>query len=125
MDFLLSLYVDFLLFVVENESVAEFGSVAEFESVFTEVLSTYEAFNAKVAKSRKGHDEHKRMFEIVKDLQPASFDLRNAIDASELLVADDLWPFPKYREILLAHNLALINQKISVYYFDLFIKINF
>lgn len=80
--------------------------VAEFESVFADVLSAYETFTAKVEKSRKGHDEHKRMFEIVKDLQPASFELRNAIDASELLVADDLWPFPKYREILLAHNLA-------------------
>jgi glutamine synthetase type III len=80
--------------------------IAEFESVFADVLSAYEAFNAKVAKSRKGHDEHKRMWDIVKDLQPASFELRNAIDAAELLVSDDLWPFPKYREILLAHNLA-------------------
>lgn len=80
--------------------------IAEFESVFTAVLSSYESFLAKVEKSRKSSDEHKRMWDIVEDLQPASFKLRDAIDQSELLVADELWPLPKYREMLLAHNLA-------------------
>jgi glutamine synthetase len=80
--------------------------VSEFESVFTDVLSGYESFLAKVEKSRKGHDEHKRMWDIVEDLQPASFKLRDAMDQAELLVADELWPLPKYREMLLAHNLA-------------------
>jgi glutamine synthetase len=80
--------------------------VAEFENAFAEVLMCYDTFRTKVEKSRKGHDEHKRMWEIVKDLQPAAFKLRDAIDTVEMLVADELWPFPKYREILLAHNLA-------------------
>ncbi len=80
--------------------------VTEFENVFADVLSGYDSFLAKVEKSRKGHDEHKRMWDIVEDLQPASFKLRDAMDQAELLVADELWPLPKYREMLLAHNLA-------------------
>jgi ribonucleoside-diphosphate reductase alpha chain len=46
------------------------------------------------------------VMDIVKDLQPASFVLRDAVDASELLVSDEMWPLPKYREMLLAHNLT-------------------
>jgi glutamine synthetase len=80
--------------------------VTEFENVFADVLTSYETFKAKVEKSRKGQDEHKRMMDIVKDLQPASFVLRDAVDASELLVSDEMWPLPKYREMLLAHNLT-------------------
>ncbi|MGZ3691090.1 MAG: glutamine synthetase type III, partial [Pseudobdellovibrio sp.] len=80
--------------------------VAEFETVFTNVLTAYENFSTLVAKSHKISDENKRMWNIVEELQPASFELRAAIDQSELLVADDLWPLPKYREMLLAHNLA-------------------
>jgi len=80
--------------------------ISEFEAVFAEVLSTYEIFKVKVEKSRKGHDENQRMWEIMEDLQPASFKLRDAVDTSELLVANELWPLPKYREMLLAHNLA-------------------
>jgi glutamine synthetase type III len=80
--------------------------VTEFENVFADVLTSFETFKAKVEKSRKGQDEHKRMMDIVKDLQPASFVLRDAVDASELLVSDEMWPLPKYREMLLAHNLT-------------------
>lgn len=78
----------------------------EFEDVFADVLSNLNSFKAKVEKSRKGHDEHKRMWEIVEDLQPAAFKLRDAVDTAEMLVADELWPLPKYREMLLAHTLA-------------------
>ncbi|MBC7420344.1 MAG: glutamine synthetase III [Bdellovibrio sp.] len=80
--------------------------MTEFEEVFSDVLARYESLKAKVEKSRKGHDENKRMWDIVEDLQPASFKLRESVDAAELLVADELWPLPKYREMLLAHNLA-------------------
>ena len=78
----------------------------EFEDVFADVLANLNSFKAKVEKSRKGHDENKRMWEIVEELQPAAFKLRDSVDAAEMLVADDLWPLPKYREMLLAHTLA-------------------
>ncbi len=80
--------------------------INEFEEIFADVLTRFENFKNKVEKSRKGHDENKRMWEIMEELQPASFKLRDAVDAAELLVADELWPLPKYREMLLAHNLA-------------------
>ena len=80
--------------------------ITEFEAVFADVLTGYESFKNKVEKSRKSHDENKRMWEIMEDLQPALFKLRDAVDTSELLVSNELWPLPKYREMLLAHNLA-------------------
>ena len=80
--------------------------VSEFEDVFTDVLKYFSTFKHAVEKSRKGSDEHKRMWDIVETLQPASFKLRDAVDAAELLVSDELWPLPKYREMLLAHSLA-------------------
>lgn len=80
--------------------------VTEFAAVFSDVLTGFESFKNKVEKSRKSHDENKRMWEIMEDLQPASFKLRDAVDSSELLVSNELWPLPKYREMLLAHNLA-------------------
>ncbi len=78
----------------------------EFEEIFSDVLETFNAFKTKVEKSRKGQDEHKRMWDIVDDLQPAALKLRYAVDAAEMVVADELWPLPKYREMLLAHTLA-------------------
>ena len=80
--------------------------VSEFEDIFAEVLKYYNNFKHGVEKSRKGNDEHKRMWDIVETLQPASFKLRDAVDTAELLVSDELWPLPKYREMLLAHSLA-------------------
>jgi glutamine synthetase len=82
------------------------GRTAEFEETFAEVLETFNSFKNKVEKSRKGHDENKRMWDIVEDLQPAAMKLRDAVDASELLVSDELWPLPKYREMLLSHSLS-------------------
>ena len=79
---------------------------AEFEKIFSDVLERYESFKTKVEKSRKGHDDHKRMFEIMKDLQPAAFKLRDAVDTAEMMTADEIWPLPKYREMLLSHNLT-------------------
>jgi glutamine synthetase len=78
----------------------------EFEDIFTDVLETFNSFKTKVEKSRKGHDENKRMWDIADDLQPAALKLRTAVDAAELIVADELWPLPKYREMLLSHTLS-------------------
>ena len=79
--------------------------VSEFETVFADVLKNYESLRNAVEKSRKATDEHKRMWTIVDDLQPLAEKLRLAVDTSELIVSDELWPLPKYREMLLAHTL--------------------
>jgi glutamine synthetase len=76
------------------------------DAAFGEVLSQLAKFEALVEKSQKIHDEEKRMWDIVENVQPLSFKLREASDEIEKLISDDLWPLPKYREILLAHTLA-------------------
>ena len=80
--------------------------MAALDQVFGSVLSELEKFETLVAKSQKIHDEEKRMWDIVNVVQPASFKLRAACDEAEKIVADELWPLPKYREILLANTLA-------------------
>lgn len=76
------------------------------ETVFGNILSELEKFKAMIEKSKKSHDEEKRMWDIVNTLQPQSFKLRAACDEAEHIVADEFWPLPKYREMLLANTLT-------------------
>jgi glutamine synthetase len=78
----------------------------EFEKVYVEVLNSFESFTEKVGAVRAKHDEGARMREIVDILQPAAEKLRRAVDLSETLVANEFWPLPKYREMLLANLLT-------------------
>lgn len=78
----------------------------DFENIFSSVFENLNQFKNKIEKSKKINDEQKRMIDIVENLQPAAFALRESIDSAEMFVADELWPFPKYREMLLAHSLT-------------------
>lgn len=78
----------------------------EFEMIFSEVLLSLQEFVFKVTASRKDHNEESRMKDIVKNLQPSAEKLRKACDRAELVVANELWPLPKYREMLLANLLT-------------------
>jgi len=82
------------------------GRLAILDKVFGQVLTELEKFKAMVEKSKKSHDEEKRMWDIADNLQTQAAKLRIACDEAEKLVADDLWPLPKYREMLLANTLA-------------------
>lgn len=82
------------------------GRLNALDKVLASVLTELNKFKTLVEKSQKIHDEEKRMWDIVETLQPLSFKLRAACDEAEKLVADDLWPLPKYREMLLANTLA-------------------
>jgi len=46
------------------------------------------------------HDEAKLCGRLGAEVRPLMADLRAAADALEGLVDDDLWPLPKYREML-------------------------
>jgi glutamine synthetase len=66
-----------------------------------QLATRYDAFGTAVDELRKttgevGHDAHA----IANRLRPAMAALRTEVDALEQLVADDLWPLPKYREML-------------------------
>lgn len=80
--------------------------LSRLDSTLGDVLNQLEKFETLVEKSQKIHDEEKRMWDIVENVQPLSFKLRAACDELEKLISDDIWPLPKYREILLAHTLA-------------------
>lgn len=77
----------------------------EVEEVFGNVLQSLNKLEELLAKSQNEKNEEKRMHLIVNSVQPASVELRKQCDQAELLVADELWPLPKYREILLANSL--------------------
>jgi len=77
-----------------------------FENVYASVLKLLGEFVQKVETSRAKHDELGRMKDIVTILQPAAVALRQAADEAETLTANELWPLPKYREMLLANLLT-------------------
>jgi glutamine synthetase len=67
-------------------------------------LGALEALQAAFEKAdhhEGGGFEHARQFRD--GVIPAMNSLRDACDALELLVDDELWPLPKYREILFVH----------------------
>ncbi len=78
---------------------------SELETVFADILGNLTALEAQCEVVYNGHDEEKKMKDIVKLLQPLVVDLRQACDKAESLVSNELWPLPKYREMLLAHLL--------------------
>lgn len=80
--------------------------VNELDGVLAAVLKELDTMKQMMEKSRKSHDEEKRMWDIVENLQPQSYKLRAACDMAETMVADEIWPLPKYREMLLANTLA-------------------
>ena len=80
--------------------------INKLDTVLGNVLVELEKLKNAIDKSKKSHDEEKRMKDIVDTLQPQSFKLRAACDEAELIVSDEFWPLPKYREMLLANTLA-------------------
>lgn len=52
------------------------------------------------------HDEIKKMDMIQSDAIPLREELRAATDQAERVVSDDLWPLPKYREMLFTHTIS-------------------
>ncbi len=76
------------------------------DQIFGQILTELEKMKTLVEKSKKSHDEEKRMWDIVETTQPQSFKLRAACDLAEQIIADEFWPLPKYREMLLANTLA-------------------
>ncbi len=51
-------------------------------------------------KANKLKDESKKAKAYCKDVKPFLEDIRRHVDKLELVVADELWPLPKYRELL-------------------------
>lgn len=78
----------------------------QLQKSFDQILENYDQLLKLVAEVRTGHDESLRMKRLAEEVQPLSFKLRDACDAAERLVADELWPLPKYREMLFTNSLS-------------------
>jgi len=80
--------------------------VTEFETIFEAILTNLKGLKKVLEKFDGEKDEVAKMNLLKKEVIPAANALRDACDASELLVADALWPLPKYREMLFANTLT-------------------
>jgi glutamine synthetase len=74
--------------------------------VYGEILTELAALNDCLHSMHKHEDEAKRMSALAKEALPIGRKLREAADTAEGLVADELWPLPKYREMLFSNSLT-------------------
>jgi glutamine synthetase len=82
------------------------ANVKTLEEVFLQVLTHLESLKTGLDGLHRVESEADKMKAIAKKLLPLSVDLRKACDTAETIVSDDLWPLPKYREMLFTVNLS-------------------
>jgi glutamine synthetase len=80
--------------------------VAKLETVFSEILFEVKNLEVSIEKVSKLSDESQKMKCLAFESTVIASRLRDAADNAERLVADDLWPLPKYREMLLSNTLS-------------------
>jgi glutamine synthetase len=74
--------------------------VSALTSGLESALANVARVQALLAELGQLHDEAKLCARLGSEMRPLMGDLRAAADALELLVDDELWPLPKYREML-------------------------
>jgi len=72
-------------------------------SLITEMQAAIDALRELIADDDAGDDPVAATKVARDNFVPAMDALRDAADGLETLVADDLWPIPKYRELLTVH----------------------
>ena len=80
--------------------------VQQLEETLGTILSASRELSASLDKVAGESDEIKRMKWIAKETIGLGAKLRKGCDAAELLVADELWTLPKYRDMLFANTLT-------------------
>lgn len=78
----------------------------ELAEVYELVIQRIADLNKAIADIDAATGEEAQMKLIASKGIPARDSLRDVCDRAETLVADDLWPLPKYREMLFTHSLA-------------------
>ncbi len=74
--------------------------LSKLESLFNDVMTYRKNLSESLEKAHHIEDEAKKVQHLAKESQPIGAKLRTASDAAELLVADEFWGLPKYREML-------------------------
>ena len=80
--------------------------LAALESAYSDILTHHKTLIASINSVHVQTDEAKKMKALAASSLPVALKLREACDRSEGLVADDLWPLPKYREMLFTNTLT-------------------
>lgn len=80
--------------------------VHDLEEAFEKILKTHRSLTQAIATLREEASESKKAKLLSTDLMDMMRSLREACDRAEQLTADDLWPLPKYREMLFAHTMT-------------------
>jgi glutamine synthetase len=80
--------------------------VDQVEKVLEQIFVRFDRLSEEFAELKNLHDEAKKMSLLAADVQPLAVALREVCDEAEKLVADELWPLPKYREMLFANTLC-------------------
>lgn len=80
--------------------------ISALESTFEKILTYKTQLTEVIAAVEATAGEEKQMEMIGAKAIPVAEKLREACDLIESQVADELWPLPKYREMLFSHNLA-------------------
>lgn len=80
--------------------------VTDLEEVLGSILSTLGEVHTVVEKTNAIHDEFEKTQRIQSEIVPLRDTLRKACDKAETLVSDELWPLPKYREMLFTHQIS-------------------
>jgi glutamine synthetase len=79
--------------------------VQRLEAIFAELLAQMRTLEDVLEKAHHG-SETEKMKMLMADVLPVAAKVRLAADSAEQLVADNLWPLPKYREMLFASTLS-------------------
>ncbi|MBK9294080.1 MAG: glutamine synthetase III [Oligoflexia bacterium] len=74
------------------------------EATYAAVLTNLDELSLLVDKVRAGGDESLKMKRIAEEVGPLNVKLREACDLAERQIADNIWPLPKYREMLFANT---------------------
>ena len=86
---------------MKSTPAAEKGlkEVAELTGVLAEAIEELDE-----AREHEGDGDHTKHAKHMRDkVVPAMLKVREAADALELIVDDQLWPLPKYREMLFVY----------------------
>ncbi len=76
------------------------------EGVLESILNGHSDLGEVMEKVHSQNDETAKMRMLTSQAQPLALKLREASDKAEQLIADELWPLPKYREMLFTNTLS-------------------
>jgi glutamine synthetase len=80
--------------------------IDQLEKQYNDLLKNLSTLEVLIEKSHKLEPETKKMQYISQTVKPAAEKLRKACDSCEMLVANENWTLPKYREMLFFHTLG-------------------